>query len=1354
MARDFEVQIDRSDVADLAFPVWEKLEQVSKIDTSLGRDYERGGINPGDATIAFEFNKGDTGFSTDDLEELVNDDYLNGFSYLASDYVSLADNKVVFRDATETNIDAKGKVFTRVGVSPAAYQWRIPFDPMYAAIIEPLETYVLAWSHSETSYSSPDPTVTEHAKAFWYSDAGVLVREDEFFTGTLSTGGATQIKGKIKAPSNARYVTVGAQPTGLGSAVKGYRDFVYSSFQVHKYDATYEASNGGNYLKPFAIDALETRPPQAGTKLRVVSPGNQFDRKKWFPVRILGHNQYQRAGQAYNLLPLAYDIDTITTVADFFTSTNATLTLNTGTPISGTKSLNIVTTASSPATITLGASSTTFMVPVTPGVFYSVEYTGRNNIATAASVNITANYFGGSTNMGTNVMGASSGPTLHSWGFTAPAGVYAVQFVMSISGGIRNITVDNFTVRTAVEEPGPHWNKLDYIGDFENLTGLNLSQYVCTSLGNTLAIVFDSTQAHKGNRVLKMTKVNGATSANARFGHVVNSFPAYTEARGKANGVAYQMTFWARASSANANTKVQAVWKSNNTQALLTSLPQQALTTQWKQYIYNFAVPSGATGLHVGVQMAGDAAGAIDVFIDEVTVTRLPPYIRWDLSSSTSNSRISIYDIDASDSGAAAMHYGNDLIEDVNYAHNNFYHSGSTRTRYKATWKSVGYDAPLGTTAYVQWVPITGKYRGGFGTDVEGMLKGSFPVEVSTPIALPTGGGSVVVDVLAPDIPWCAMVPVIYFAMPNVGATMGYEFIDEYIGPDGYENEPSVLESSAFRGSVEVRKDKTSSVAIDGERFITTAELQCTDVLGQLGNVKINTPYKQTVMNDDPLVYLPMDDDLTTIANLSSRVEVDFKVRTVGTPNNWGISTDSKSLAEIGGSFRFENPPLVPGTVQTQGQFVHGVYDGTLVDKYESSYEVWFMRDAGAAPMVADGLLNHNSSMQADGRIYIWLNGTELWYKWGQAPGVKYIYNIGSAHNDGRPHYVAMTMKNDVATCYFDGSPVGTFTATNKFVNNLMVGGNIPETYQFHTGNLGHFAWYDKALSYADVYRHWRAGLNNRLTETETARMRYVIDAAKQAGIPPVLQTRDGIKPSSTSRLTPANWSTGTSPADLMRNAADSASGTVWAGGDGRIIYENKRSRFTYGITQRNNTWEIGPGDDTIQPDGDFGASPDYTKLINEVSYTGKFSSAKDGTLRVFHRVSQNKYGRVSIEERTELSDMTEAREKANWLMYTHAKPLTRYDTLRFTNINAATDEFCRGVRIGDYIYGDLVNSNGLGEGQLSHFVEKVSHYIEPLEGKLLWTTSIEISPAYNQVGWIIEDPVYGQMDAGNRIVF
>ncbi|MGV9360638.1 hypothetical protein [Amycolatopsis sp. NPDC003731] len=1367
MAREFQVQIDRSTRgADQAFPQWEKLEKVTRVETNVGRDYESDEIWAGTADIEFEFNSEDTIYATDDTVDLVDDSYGNGFSYICSDYFDVVagdeDSKLRLVNGVLQYNSGKGAVYTAAPVDGAntSYDWRFNFDSMYAAIVKPGGSYVVAMVVEELNYNGTAPAATEHAKVHWWSDAGVLLQVDEFFSATIATTGQTQIKGKVTAPSTAYYVTLGSTPTGVSATT---RYFKYSKFQIHKYDAAYEAANGGNYLKPFVIDNLRTTAPQAGTKVRLVSPGNQFDINRWYPKALLGTNVGRRDGNVYNVMPNAYAFDTMTTVSDFFTATNATLSLLTSGVISGTKSLNIATTATSPATITVGALSTTYAIPVDPGKTYAFGFLAYNAIATACSVTVTANFAGGgSASLGTNVIAASAPIGYVGWTLSVPAGVYGVQLVLSITGGVRNIVIDEMSLTTNNLEPDPYTNKLSYLGDFESITSLTIAKYVSSSTSSAFSVVMDRNNAHSGNRCLKLTKANAVTTANVRFGATSNVFPVYTEANNTqaTAGVPYVFTYWAKASAANANTKIQTLYKSNLAQSVVTSGTLRALTTSWQQYKETIIIAPGATALHLGIQVVADASPAIDIYIDDLDVRRFTGGFRSDLSSVTANSRISYYDVDTMQAGQAIMHYGNDSLDDGGRSYKT-YHSGTTRTRFKVTIKSLGsqWDMPVGTTASVSFSSISGRILGSPNSPKSGYFGGAFAGDISAPITLPTNGGSVTVDLLGPDVPFCAQVPIIFMNVPRGAYTVGYEFIGEYIGPDGYQASPGVKEASLLTGVVEVRDDSIESMSTDGQnRSITRVKLGCTDTFGQLGSVKLDSPYKQTVLNDDPLIYLPLDDSLDAIGNLSDRLDVDFYVRTQGVPNNWGVSEDgTTNLAEEGGSLRFENPPLT-GLGATQGQVIYGQFDGTLIDRYEGSYEIWFQRDTTAPDMIDNPLFNHNFAADKSGKIYVWMAGSQLWYKWGQVPGSYQIVDIGEARHDGKPHHVAMTKdKNGLVRCYFDGSQVASFTSTDRNVNQMIVGGGIPETYQFYAGNLGHFAWYDRCLPGYAINNHWLAGIDNRPTTNEVARIKYILQSAKQPGILPILHTRNGDMSTGLSTLNPASWNSGTTPADLIVSASKSADGIVWAGGDGSFIYENKQSRFNYGKTQNNAKWLISTGDNSIQPEGDYGAKTDITKIVNSVRVSGKFNgSEKATTFPVGDRLSQRSYSKVGKDFNTEQYDADEARQTASWDVKTHNKPVTRYKTLTFVNqANDATDDFCRRVQPGDYLYGDIVNKNGLGGGSLNHFVERVKHYLTPkADGTALWQTDIEISPAYNQLAWIVEDPVYGNLDGKNRLAY
>ncbi|MET0465732.1 MAG: LamG-like jellyroll fold domain-containing protein, partial [Chitinophagaceae bacterium] len=983
----------------------------------------------------------------------------------------------------------------------------------------------------------------------------------------------------------------------------------------------YEAANGGNYLKPFDVDELFDHAVDGGTPVRVVSPGNQFTMNKWFPSQMIGSGTRPR--NPYNIMQSAYDMEALTsgTIANWFTQNRCTLSVNTSTAFTGAQSLGVVTNSANgnPVELYFTIGTATMWTPIQPLQRYRIGFAINNTGAGSAvfqlrykhDININSE----AAQVGTTTKLAGGGWTHYTVDWTAPAGIYGAFFLLRFNAAGYTLAIDDITIECLEVEPDIGDNLMPYWGDFETLDTLSMKLESISGSGSDYSIIDDASIAASGRRFGSLLKPSGTGAVNLVLGSYYGHAHSYTD--GGTSGRAYKLKFKARTSVSITGT-VAPLYKHNDTahNGAFGNLTAKNLSTSWTEYEYDIVVPAGLTSTLLGFTFTGTSGTTASMYFDDVRLEKFPSGINEALSTvGPGLERTTIYDAELT-LGHVFYMYGNDEIHDARYVRQT-YHSGKTRTRFKMTMTSAGHD--FGGTADLYWVEVLGHTRrNAIGNDFPDYYASRLLYD--SPITLPTSGSPTTINVLAPDIPDVAYVPMIIFYDSNGPQTFGYTFTDEYIGPDGYEDDPEVLERVWFRGLVEQRRDTFASMGIDDKRVLKV-DLDCVDLMGTLQSVELDTPYNSVVFRDKPMAYFTFNDDPTReIGELAGRTEVRASIATIGpASDDYGVkaASDVELLAgSEGGSYKIspEDGTFNGGSVI----FKERTWSEAVING--GAFECWFRSgipsgDWDSPKILATQYMASNASVECG--ISIWLNENDVYFGWGYGTQFGSYAGYNTTLYDGQSHHILVTHDASILYLYIDGILRSTYDqiAPELPHDTTSIGGwNGEGINSTMNGWVSHVAFYDRYLSASEAETHYLVGKFAGLGDDEVARLNYILDVARVSGVPSTVKDRDGNRPASATTLDYMNWSSGASPvSELKACAFTDAGGLIYAQGND-IVYEPRQTRWNRGMHVAS--WEV--GSELIEPQLPISSNPDVSKIVNEITITRQ----SDADLKVVNVLS------------------------------------------------------------------------------------------------------------------------------------
>lgn len=1348
------VEVDRQNSRGWVFPAYEQgTANVQSIRSRSGRNSERDQFDYGRADITLRVDRDDLSYDPNLNEE---PEYVNGFTRLNLDYLSEVEGNIVAvadsEGQTILHPASIGSVTVEYEFGTQGWEWQLGRDREYWAQVEEYKEYVISLYVQDLL--GDDDNFDMYLKVYWFTETGGYISDEWFNKINTPVDVETRIHARAIAPANAAYCSIGIRSNG--SALADFK-IRYRKFMIHEYDEAYDIANG-TPVKPYANQDIYDASVDASTPIRTVFPGNQYNINKAWPSSTIGAGPYDREMSTINLAPPIYDMDTFansTEVTNNFLSTRMTKSLITTDAHNGTQCMRIqtLTSGSGSWVIWFSSGQVAYNIPTVPGKTYEFSFWAKNKAVAGATFTFSVkNQNAVSTTLaGNQTIPGSSGWIKYSGTWTCPADNYTALLWMFFNAGNYDVYIDQIEAyeTDAGEEPGMTHNYWSRFGDLEQsgFSSLFMKNQMSKNPGMLLKDRYDVTAGSPaGPRVIRATKPAASTAGDFYYGNNSSAWTARTE-----GGRAYSFKFKARKVSGT------------NPELLLYARPNSALYTDsftfvnkvtftnsdWAEYSFTWTPPARSSATNFAMVVSGVLAEEVNIEIDDIRLVRFQE----ELVSNTINGleRTTTYQFEARDGKVDFyISYGNDLYDDAGILYRT-YHSGKTRTRYSVTLTSINKDAPVGTVAHLVWATTNGR-----GTVFNGQsYRGVVNYDSQQAITLPTGGGSVTITGLAPDIPWRGVAPMIRMEMPSNGAyTIGYKFEDEYIGPDGYEDYPEIQENVRFAGAVRERLDDVKSMSIDGKRFYDI-ELTCVDNYGALSLASMQTPYQQGVLRHEPLTYIPFND--SNLTEMSGRLTNPPFIYSKGTPSSWGAEYDSD--VELvgtgeGGSWKF-----TPSGNDYTGQVVK-VTDNAISRASASDYlqtlGIWFSHTASIGAFAEEVLfsqLNEKDVLQHGAYAAVTADGIKL----GVDGPIHYVGRPELAL-DGEPHYVVIAYDDEDARIYLDGELINIDSVIFSRFTTTFIGGEVyqGEFTKMFNGNIGHFELYDYKLTADQVYDHWVAGKNLRKGETEVERITHILDLANQSNIPPIVRDRDGNIPESLTTMTSPEWNNDTAPSVVMTDIARSIGGQIFSANNGAMVYENRSQRWNNG-GDANQSWLIGVGSD-IQPEVDSGlqVGPDISKVINEAIITVKNLDVDQGAVqRVSNEKSIRRHQKVTYKETYDVNTPDEAKYAAEWLVATNDKPYPRYSQLVFNgHANDATAEFCRRVRISDHVYGELGIENGLDGGVISGFVENIQEEIRQEGSVMLWITTIQLSPAQNQLVWKLEDPTYGGLDSGNRLAY
>lgn len=325
--------------------------------------------------------------------------------------------------------------------------------------------------------------------------------------------------------------------------------------------------------------------------------------------------------------------------------------------------------------------------------------------------------------------------------------------------------------------------------------------------------------------------------------------------------------------------------------------------------------------------------------------------------------------------------------------------------------------------------------------------------------------------------------------------------------------------------------------------------------------------------------------------------------------------------------------------------------------------------------------------------------------------------------NDNIWHFVAFRLNSNRSTwtLFLDGAILATGNASAQVFWNPSVQ-TFSAEYAPHMGDFGNSIWnkwlaypalFEKALSDNRILEHYTAGSGGTVYygDDEVTRLTRISDWAEVPDQSREFETSlvnlQGIQVSGTNALT------------AMQDTVFASSGLLYADGQSRIIYHNRRHGY--------NRWNVITLAESFDAAPEMGVvfSVDDTYIYNDVRGDRPFGSE----FRIVNQISKAAYGRKTYSFSLPVTTHEELVNAVAWIASRYREPVVRASTMSFAAESSDLIEWAAtgGLQIGDHLVIDELPGDAAPEVLMEFVVEKINLDVDVKNRT--WRLNLEMSP-------------------------
>lgn len=336
-----------------------------------------------------------------------------------------------------------------------------------------------------------------------------------------------------------------------------------------------------------------------------------------------------------------------------------------------------------------------------------------------------------------------------------------------------------------------------------------------------------------------------------------------------------------------------------------------------------------------------------------------------------------------------------------------------------------------------------------------------------------------------------------------------------------------------------------------------------------------------------------------------------------------------------------------------------------------------------------------------------WLNGRHFWF--GVTPTGVFLLHIrtetgaiildwtdpaaGTYGTDNEWHHIVLRLGADKRTwtIFVDGAVYYTTTVSAGLAADWSPGiMAIGAAYSPHLGNwginmwkgqFGYFYVVNRELSDSRIQEHYTSGSGGTLYygDNEVQRLNRLYDWAnvpsQSREFEAPMQTLQGIEADDSNAL------------DQVHEWSEAAGGYVFADGQSRMVYHNRRHRY--------NRWSLATLSESLgsAPEMNLTFEADERWVYNDIRGSRPYGTA----IRVQNFESQAEYGRKVYELKIAVNSHEALRQTVSWLLHQYGKAHVRVSEVEFA-VDASQSTVLEELSTGLVEVGDVITLDELPE--------------------------------------------------------
>lgn len=496
----------------------------------------------------------------------------------------------------------------------------------------------------------------------------------------------------------------------------------------------------------------------------------------------------------------------------------------------------------------------------------------------------------------------------------------------------------------------------------------------------------------------------------------------------------------------------------------------------------------------------------------------------------------------------------------------------------------------------------------------------------------------------------------------------------------------------------------------------STTTINAVDRLARLERRQLRSMLEQEFVFDEPVAYYTLGEPegSTSAGDTSGNAAAPLTLNGTGDPpvfgNGIGPGVDDLTAVQFMG-----------------GQYLSSTAGAGLAPPF--TFECFILRSGAPVLVFGESVLTISRPTQRC-RAFVATTSGEFYLAMTGLTGTPLSSGVNVC--DGSTHHVAVTVSATDVEIYVDGVMEATaaVSPTSETLNRFSAGGDPGDLLTAPlTGTVSHVCLTPGVLSASRIAAHALAGLEGFGGDTSDERVERLAsyanvdlaDMALDAGIATLTE----------------QTTAGRSVMDALNEVAATEGGTLFIAGDGDLTFQNRTHR-TYAAT---STAAVALTTEDADH-ADLTWSGDKNYLVNYVE--GSRPNGATQVVRDAASIGRHEQYPSSVSLLVESDD--EVRDAASWHVSTYGTVTPRITSVTIDLMTLADDALREALLA--LALGDRVTISGFPSQSPKATADLIVEGSNESQSIGTWKLALNTVPAEIFCAWVLEDPVYGALEA------